>query len=1041
MSFFLRLVIVGISLIGCFFSNAQQSRYIYRNLVNNSTQFKSGPQTKRYVFTRFTTSQGLASNIVSRVTQDRNGFIWFATINGLQRYDGHSFITFRKEKNNPNAIPHDYVGFVYVYENDELLIATADNKVGIFNTKTFRYRELKVNYHQPPPIFLGKAFVRMHDGRMLMYVHTLGNYVLDKKTQTFNYDTTAVPKPANWPRLNHIHYDTNTRHYWMSTDSGLAVYNPQTKNLNYHGHNPDQLRAIDVIGHEPLTFSIQNNGHKEVLYSTWPKNAGAPFLNHVDLITGKKRRHVLSNEIYGGGYYEIAGLMQQRNGRIWAFGRAFIINYTGGERAYVSIPNEYTDEQSIQFDVAHYMFEDREGNLWITTDRAVFMFNPDAQLFNSYNLVRPDGFGNFEGPTQAIHTLPNGDIWVGCWGVGLYCFDKNMNPIAVPKSLQHGMNGYSIWAMVTHSKTGIVWIGQQDGRITTYDPKTGKAVEFHHPLLQRTIRQIAEDKDGNLWFGLQGGQLVMWNAKSGDVQSGYSLVMRKGLVHKLFVDSRGDLWVGTLGQGLFRLNTRTKQILDHFSTGNPEGKRLANTTVNDILQYNDSIYIIANSILSVLNINTKKITEITKFDGLPSEYALNLIQDKNGIIWIGMANGLCRMNFEKKIFTMYDQKDGIIYDQFNVAGAFPMADGKLAFSNDHNFLVFDPEKIVQVIAPENVVITNLMLGSKKLPMDSIIRLDKVTMRYDNNSFRIDFSALHMMKQSKIHYHYKLEGIDPDWKEATDISHVTYNYVPPGDYDFFVYAENADGVVSKQTTKLTLKVTPPFWKTWWFFALAGILAIVVLVLLDRERLGKMKALETVRTEIAGNLHHELNTTLNNINLLSEIAKIKADKDVTKSKEYIDQISDKSRRMIETMDDMLWSIEPGNDSMAKTIDRMREYADGFEKTYGLVIELQVEPRIEKLELDMKTRHELFIIFKNALNCLKQTFNAQGANITIDLEKSKLSLKLQAKRLHADMHAMNNCIFLSDIHTRAEKLNALLDIQNDKRRTSVILQVPVG
>ena len=157
-------------------------------------------------------------------------------------------------------------------------------------------------------------------------------------------------------------------------------------------------------------------------------------------------------------------------------------------------------------------------------------------------------------------------------------------------------------------------------------------------------------------------------------------------------------------------------------------------------------------------------------------------------------------------------------------------------------------------------------------------------------------------------------------------------LPPGDYLFMVESRNQDGVFSRSAAQIQIEVMPPFWRTWWFYALMALLFITLLYIYDKERVSRLRDLQGVRSEIAGNLHEEINITLNDINLLSEIAKLKADKDLDRSKDYIDQISQKSRGMIESMDDMLWSIDPKNDSMEKLLMRLKQYTEGFNNTHG-------------------------------------------------------------------------------------------------------------
>ncbi|RYF94077.1 MAG: hypothetical protein EOO02_23820 [Chitinophagaceae bacterium] len=287
--------------------------------------------------------------------------------------------------------------------------------------------------------------------------------------------------------------------------------------------------------------------------------------------------------------------------------------------------------------------------------------------------------------------------------------------------------------------------------------------------------------------------------------------------------------------------------------------------------------------------------------------------------------------------------------------------------------------------------------------------------------------------------YKLEDIDKEWRNADNSNQAIYTYLPAGKYTFLVRSEDAEGFVGKNITRLSIVVRPHFWKTWWFYSLLVLLAIVVLYWIDRERVDRLKDLQKVRTEIANNLHKDVTTTLSHINLLGEMAKIKADKDINRSKEYIDQISSKSHNMIIAMDDILWSIDPENDSMEKTLLRMMEFTDALKQRHGASIELEVDKKIRSLNLDMKVRNEFFLIFKEGLRMIVQYADGKDTLINIDLFRNKLSLKLQDATARLDTHIDEIERAIKEINTRSALIMAEADIQYDKNGIAIILLIP--
>ena len=287
----------------------------------------------------------------------------------------------------------------------------------------------------------------------------------------------------------------------------------------------------------------------------------------------------------------------------------------------------------------------------------------------------------------------------------------------------------------------------------------------------------------------------------------------------------------------------------------------------------------------------------------------------------------------------------------------------------------------------------------------------------------------------------LENLDKEWiRKASAQNQAIYTYLPPGTYTFRVRCENGDGIYSKKITEFKIIVHPPFWKTWWFFCLLALLIAVVIYWLDKQRVNKLIALQKVRTEIAGNLHEEVNTTLNNINLLSEMARIKADKEIDRSKEYIDQISNKSHNMIIAMDDILWSIDPDNDTMEKSLLRMMEFADALKNRHGASIEIALDKKVRSLKPDMKIRHEVFLIFKLVLRMMVQYSGGKKTVIHIDLFKNKLSIKLQDATATLNKNVAEIDASIKEINTRSALISADLDVQYDKNGIAVVLLVPV-
>jgi ligand-binding sensor domain-containing protein len=1000
-----------------------------------------GQGAKQYSFTHLSTSEGLAANMVTGIVQDEQGYMWISTINGLQRYDGNVFMTYRNRIGYPTTVPSNNIPVLFLDRKNTLWICDANNRLGTFNTKTFRFKPVPVDYHVRKNEFIQKYFFEAHTGDLMLHEKFTGLYRFDSAARGFVRADDFIPVPKNWKRDN-IVWDKVGRKYWMACDSGLVAYDPFTRRISYRGNNQDREPAIQAMENVTDASTIFTNSKGDVFFYTWERTVGTPTIHAYNKATGDYGRK-FSSWAMSIAYNEIIGMFEQANGRLWIYGHPFMAEWKGKKEAFnlSLIPNEYRNEQSIKFDYMYKMYEDREKNVWLCTDNGVYHFNPDGQVFNTYNLVRSTDAMPYEAPANAFLETAN-DMYIGCWGVGLYHYDKSFNVLPMPAEVQPAYASMSIWDMHHHSRSGLNWIVQQGGFIYVFDPLKHKRWELQPAIFENsTIRQVVEDRQGNLWFGTQSGMIVKWDYRAGaqDPSGGYTLVEKYKAISKMIVDPQGYIWAASNGFGVIKINPLTGQVIREFTGDGPEGEKLFGDNPTDIFVYDDTTLVVVNGALDLINTSTNRVSHFTVNDGLPSNTAACGVKDKNKVLWIGMTNGLCRINLQKDVVSYFDRRDGIFYDKFNSAGAYNLSDGKLLFTTDHNFLVFNPLAVVEPTQPVKPIITGFKTGSEELLVDSLSKEQKLVLRYHNNSISFSFSALSFHKQKKLHYFYKLEGLDEDWIHTENAHQAVYSYLPPGKYVFRLKSENADGLVSEETTSFQITVRAPIWKTFWFYGALFLLAIALLVYLDKERMKRLRAVQQMRSSIANNLHQDINTTLNNINILSEMAKMKADRDLGRSKEYIQQISEKSHNMIIAMDDMLWSIDPKNDTMSETLMRLREFIAALQSRHQAIIQLSVDNKVHSLILDMKVRHEFFLLAKSALRAVVEDCGGKKTSVHIDFHHHKLHFKIQDETaLDSGSHMLVRRI--EEMENRAAAIAAELDMQIDRKGVSVIVLVPL-
>ena len=1028
-----------------------RQRLLLLCILFSYTCFTAGAQkVSEYIFTSFNTNNGLSSNTVVNVVQDHKGFMWLATTNGLQRYDGKRFLTFRNKPGDPQTIPHNRVEGVYEDTKHNLWVMTADDKVGIFNTTHFTYREVPVRVRDKKELISIKFLTEDKEGNLYLLLHQYAIYLFSATTQEFIRSPLNEIIPQGWTVYEML-IDQSAGRFWMACDSGLAVYNPVNKQVSYRDHNTGNDPVIAALGQERHIRLPHIDRDRNFLCISGNIEAGeSPVLHRVDPSTGAHYRHIPFPPVKPQNtYHEIKHIYSQKNGRTWICGLPFLMEYRKKDLPVFEkiAVNEKCNPKSLVFDIAGNIYEDREQNLWVSTTHGLFKFNPDANFFSNYWLQRKGDSTAVEKPVTAVCEMKNGDIWIGTAGSGLYTYGKDFTPVAIKGDPAAHYQQRSIWAICQHSITGRVWMGYSGGQMIVYDPGTGQSEQFIPAITGgKIIRKITEDKKGNLWFITwkdNTGDIIKWDQQlaGNDYKKGYVLVksFKTTMPTSIIIDHNNFAWVTMYDEGLYKIDAATHAQADHITTAKPQGYRLTDNGQSDLVEYNDSLLITVGASIHLINTKTGRISAITKHNGLPGA-VLSIAKDNQGICWLGLLErGLCRFNLSKNTFTVYDKQDGMLDDFFSQAAHLNLKDGRLLYYG-RNIMTFQPaDMVVNTPAPPGIIVDFKLLNIS-LPIDSLQQLPRLTIPYDKNSVTIEFSALTFKSQNKINFYYKMDGLDKDWIPADEALRAIYNYLPPGEYTFQIKTDNGAGI-SSQATSLKITIEAPFWKTWWFYLTLILLVAAVLYLIDRERIKRLVSLQKMRTEIALNLHQEVSATLNNINLLGEMARIKADKDLERSKEYIQQISQKSSHMVTAMEDILWSLDPDNDSMEKSLLRMREYIDALKNRYAASIDLAVDKKVTAVNLDMKKRLEFFILFKESLRAIVQYAAGRKTQINLGLSGNKLlQLTIQDSTADPGSNPLEMEKLVKDLHHRAAYINAETEVQHDRNGMTILLLVPM-
>lgn len=996
-------------------------------------------KTREYNFTHYSTANGLLSNQVNSIVQDADGYIWTGTTDGLQRFDGTRYKTFRSRHNDSTSLPSNPVAELLIDKKTNLWVLMADGKVGIFDTKKFVFRPAKLSARPNAIATAQKHLVTDDVGNIFLLLRGLELVTWNETTNEFSAANNFIKQMAGWNVSDFVH-QPGTQKYWMVITGGnVAIFNKATGKLSYPGRNLEQEPVIEKLkGITPYHLFFDRQGR--VWFIIWGKE-GLPHASCYDLNTG---RYIIEKASfrYLETYYELQGFFQQSDGSVWVRGMGVLAKWLDREKMFEMVANGYRNERSIVYENVTALMEDREKNTWVGTDNnGLYRFNSAQEFFTNVRHTSRLTGRKGEGSVMSVMPTKWGTILVGTWGDGLYHLDKNLNHIPTNIKGIDPKVGPSAWSMYASKDSNVIWVSAQPG-IYAID-QSNRSARFYNPpiLANKTVRQIAEDKHGNLWLGMQRVGVFKWTASK--ATPGFNEGMQRFSaipvvqINKITIDSKGYVWIATATEGIYAIDPDTDKIVWHFSDKGTPAKKLPEPGVSGVMEYDDTTMIITTG-NRILGFN--RVTGRLAYIGNPeflSGYIAGMEKDKSGYIWLTTTNGLYRINLRKNIFVSFNRSDGINNDHFILAASCKLPDGRLAFGSTNELTVFDPGAISLTTGVPDVKITDFRLMNRSLGVDSLLELEEIELDDQQNSLVIQFSSLSLNNASLIQY--KLDPLDKEWKFADKNNEAVYTYLPPGDYSFSLKTIDEEGHESISPLQLKLQVNPPFWKTGWFVGLLLLLLSAVFYWLDRERMKRKESIQKMRVDIAGNLHQEVNTALSNINILSEMAKLKADTEPAKSKEFIEQIHSKSHNMMIAMDDMLWSIDPENDSMKKTVERMQEYIDALNSRHSANIEMIVEEKVNALKLNMQFRHEAFILFKESISVLVKAC-ASNCKIHVGLEKGSLIYTLQFNNDRCEMQELNNLLQSRDLGKRMNAIQATLSVNVHKSNSVLILKVPV-
>lgn len=776
-------------------------------------------------FDHLSTTEGLSQVTANCILQDRRGFIWIGTQNGLCRFDGYVFKVFKHDPEDPESLSDNYVWTLCEDHDGQLWVGTYNGGLNRFDPRRERFR----HYSGLSP-----------DGN-----------------------------PSRQEPVRAICEDRNGT-LWIGTDQGVDHLDNHRESAELY--RPDKKFA-DVLGREMVQCLLLDHAG-----DLWVGSLrGGLFRRSADgREVGRIPLEALDSP--AGGQEDIRALAEDRQGDVWigtGSGDLFHWDRQTGSVHHEGPEDGFPDEPEL--DTILSLCVDTAGHLWIgTRSDGLIIMDPRRKRSWHYRSRPGQEKGLNDNTVRALCKDRSGTIWIGTYTHGLNRYNPYRQKFIHYRHLSSDSDGLSHNSIRTfcEDRQGRLWIGTDDGGLDMFDRSTGRFVHYHHDpndpasLGHDSVRAVCQDAGGILWIGtLQG--LYRLDPESGRlIVSGRVAEIVRALaddsIRSLLVDREGDVWVGTVNDGLVRLNPRTGILLRYrHEPGNPrslvqnsiyclfedrEGNLWVGTGgglgrfdsrrtgfqnyVQDQSSPNALSYNLVTVIhqdgtgsmwigtwgggLNLLDRATGRFTHYTERNGLPSNAISGILEDRPGDFWISTINGISHFNPRQDRVWNYNELDGLQDKGFNAGAYLKTTGGEMVFGGINGFNIFTPGQIRKNFHVPAIVLTSFRKFGRDVSTGiSVSELKRIELFPGDSFFSFEFAALDTASPSRNQYAYKLEGFDPDWIYCGSRRYASYTNLDGGRYVFRVMGSNNDGVWNEDGLSVEVIVHPPFWRTNWF----------------------------------------------------------------------------------------------------------------------------------------------------------------------------------------------------------------------------------
>lgn len=947
-----------------------------------------GASSQDIKFDHYTIEQGLSNNVVKCIYQDSRGYIWFGTEDGLNKYDGYSFTIYRPKLDDSTSLSDNIINSIIEDHKGNLWVGTYAGGLNKFNYATEKFKRYTFNLKSKNSLTQNGILQFFEDKDQLFWIYGQNVYQYITRADTFKLLDIKLDTPNTIIRF---FYQGNDKLLWLGTNNGLYNYNLKDNNYKCYKPKPGDK---DILSNSITTLvedpgGIFWLGSNRGLYKFDKKSGQFIYnlqINPEDGINGIISRTDIPSIINDNKYLWVSW-------QSWKNKTSGISKINKETKTYTTYCKYYTISDIAPIN----LFEDKSGAIWIGT-----------YFGGIYKFVKENKFVTEMNGTNIVSFMEdhNKTLWVGTSKKGLYKFDSKNNTF-INVSL---MGKNPVNAMYEDNK-GAIWVCSYEGIYRSITIKTDE-VAFER-LIQSPVKSIVEDLQHRMWMGFDSYLCLYYPDSKKIVEFRNEPNNRNSIsnnsIETLLLDSiNGNIWVGSW-DGLNRLELPKKHditpgdvkitILKHDS------KNLNSLSENRII----SLCKAKNGVLwagtcgsginriEIKRLGNKTIYNIKRYsveNGLPNNVVYGILEDSHGNIWMSTNKGLSKFDPVNEDFVNYDISDGLQDNEYHWRSYCKGKSGKMYFGGLNGFNAFYPDSIKTNKYLPPVYITGFSIFNKlQIPCapksvltKQINETKEITINYKQSVISFDYVGLNYIASQKNMYAYKMEGFDKDWLYVGNQRKATYTNLEPGTYVFRVKASNNDGIWNEEGTSLILNIKPPFWKTWWFYALSVVVIIGSIVIYVQVKTYNIKKHKIQLEKLIEEKTHELH----NANAILE--------------ERQEEISTQNEKII------------------KQNDQLEKYSNNLEK---MVQERTAE--LEKAKIKAEESDKLKSTFlanmsheiRTPLNAIVGFSGILGQSDLTDQERQE-SVKIINKSTESLLVLINDILDLSIIEANQLKLN---------------------